>query len=935
MKPRRCLFNVASCLFGAVSIVLSVPASAETWNVNANGDWGTASNWSPATVPDGVGAIANLTFAIDTATRVVNLDSNRTIGVLTIGDVNNSHAYTLSAAGAAVLTMDNGASAASITAVAGSTGQTISVPISLLSSTLNITNNATVSTTVTRGLTLSNTISAGSVGAKQIVVNGTITSSPVSLSGNITDGAGSISISKSGAGTLSLSGAANNYSGGVTLGAGVLNVNSATALGTGALVINGGTIGSTAGAAVTVSTNNVQTWGGNFGFGGTQTLNLGTGAVTLTGSRSISMVNSGTTTAPTVTVGGAIGDGGSGFSLTTTGTAANTILRLSGTNTYSGGTNVNGGLVRFINAGALPTNGTLTIGVNGAVSVSGVHTTLGGWLGDARLSNTSTGALALQANNSENFDASANGFNTLSIGADTGFTVVYTGNITAGTLGYFAGGGGGSIEFSNANAFSGSSGLTVGKGGGGRVVLSSANTYTGETKVGVGSILDIRNSSALGSAAGGTVVDAGGGIELKNGVTINEALSITGTNSTATTANVTSGLASVTGSNEWAGNITVVTTASDNARFSVSSGSTLTVSGDVVTSGANALVLTSSGTGIISGDISGTAGIIQNGGSNWTLSGTNTYTGATRIDNGTVSVSSIATNLGNNTSAISLGETTTAGRLLYTGSGETTTRGIVLRSDTTGGGIIEQGGTGALIISGGVTGNASSTGPKTLTLQGSTSGTGELSGTIADNSGTARTNILKTGSGTWTISGAAKTYEGTTSVTGGTLNVSSALNNTSGLSVTNGTFALANNNILVDAATVSLGTGAVLQMGGFSDSFGVLTVTGANAILNLGGGDSLVTFANSTGATWTGALAITGWTGLALGGGTEQVNFTGGLTTPKLSAITFVNPTGFAAGTYSAKFVGTELVPDALIPEPSAFLLGMLGGAGLVLRRRR
>jgi len=945
MKPRRCLFNVASCLSGAASIVLAVSASAETWNVNAIGNWGTASNWSPATVPDGVGAVANLTFAIDASLpdgntiKTVTLDGARTIGVLTIGDTNNSHAFALS--GASTLTFDNGANPASITAVAGSIGQTISVPISLLSSSLNIVNSATSSTTTTRTLNITSTISAGSAGAKEIAVSGTIVSSPVTLGGIISNGGSdrTISISKTGAGTLTLSGA-NTFTGGVTVGAGTLNLNSAAALGTGLLTVNGGTITTTAASALTLTTNNAQSWAGNFSFGGSQGLNMGTGAVTLTGDRTITMASSGSNTVPTITVGGAIGDGGSGFSLNTAGTAANVILRLTGTNTYSGGTNVNGGLVRFINAGALPTNGALTIGENGAVSVAGIYSTLGAWLGDARLSKASTGALSLQTNNSENFDASATGFNTLSIGADSGFTVVYTGTITPGNAGYFAGGGGGTIEFSNPNAFAGDNTLKVGRGGGGKVILSSSNTYTGQTDVAAGTTLDIRNSGALGSAASGTVVAAGGGVELRGGVTISETLSITGTNSVTTAANVTSGLSSVTGINEWSGNISAATTVSDNVRLSVSSGSTFTVSGNVATTGSMALVLTGGGTGVISGNItntSGAAGIIQNGGSTWTLSGTNSYTGGTRIDSGTISVNSIATNLGNNTTAISFGEQTGSGRLIYTGTGETTTRGILLRSDSTGNGTIEQAGTGALIISGAVTGNTANTAgsSKTLTLTGSTSGTGQLSGTIADSGGVGRTNIAKTGSGTWTISGAAKTYEGTTSVTGGILNVSSALNNTSGLSVTNGTFALGNNNILVDAATVSLGAGAVLQMGGFADTFGVLTITGAGAILNLGGGDSLLTFANSTGATWTGSLAITGWSGLALGGGTEQVNFTGGLTTPQAASVTFLNPDGFAAGTYSAKFLGTELVPDALIPEPSAFLLAMLSGAGFVLRRRR
>lgn len=934
MKPRRNFFGLAASIFGAISLVLTLSASAQTWNVNLSGTWSTAANWTPAAVPDGAEAIANITFNIDTATRVVTLDSARTIGVLNIGDSNNTTAYGLS--GTAVLTMNNGANPASITAVAGSVAQTIAVPISVVSPTLNIVNNAATTTGTARGLTLSGAISGGSAGAKQIAVSGSIASSPVTLSGIISDGGGdrTISLSKSGTNNLTLTGV-NTFTGGVTQGGGNLYINNNSALGTGSLTLTGGNIGSTSGNAITLSGNNAQSWSGDFGFAGTQNVTMGTGAVTLTGNRSVALVGSGTTAVPVWTINGAIGDGGSGYSLTTTGVSGTpVIVRLSGANTYTGGTNVNGGIVRFISAAALPTTGTLSIGTNGAVSVSGVYTTIGGWLGDARLSSASSGALALQGTaSSENFNAITSGFNTLSIGADSGFTVVYTGTLTPGTAGYFAGGGGGSIEFSNADAFSGANTLTIGNGGGGKVILSSANSYTRETTVSAGATLDIRSSGALGTGAAGTTVAAGGGLELRNGVVINETLAISGTNSNASVTNNNAGLLSAAGANEWSGAISVNTTF-DNARFNAATGASLLVSGAVTTTGANALVLTGAGTGEVSGIISGSSAIIQNGGSTWKMSGVNTFTGGMRIDNGTVSVSSIAQNLGNNTSSISLGEGTGTGRLLYTGTGETTARGIVLRSDTTGGGIIEQAGTGALVISGAVTGSSSTTGPKLLTLQGSTAGTGELTGTIADTAGTAKTNLLKTGSGTWTVSGAAKTYEGTTSVTGGVLNVSSALTNSSALSVSTGTFVYGAGNLIADSSSVTLGAGGIVRMAGFSDSFGALTLSAGAAVLDLSGGNSIATFALSTGSTWTGTLSVTGWSGLAAGGGTEQLNFTGGLTGSQTGAITFVNPDGFAAGTYSSKFVGSELVPDVLIPEPSIALLGLSGGLLLIRRRR-
>ncbi len=91
--------------------------------------------------------------------------------------------------------------------------------------------------------------------------------------------AGGGALIKTGSGALTIA-TANTYTGGTTLNAGVLNVNNALALGTGVLAINGGKLDNTSGG-LTMSTNNPQSWNGNFEFVGTQNLSMGTGAVTL------------------------------------------------------------------------------------------------------------------------------------------------------------------------------------------------------------------------------------------------------------------------------------------------------------------------------------------------------------------------------------------------------------------------------------------------------------------------------------------------------------------------------------------------------------------------------------------------------------------------------------------------------------------------------
>jgi autotransporter-associated beta strand protein len=130
-----------------------------------------------------------------------------------------------------------------------------------------------------------------------------------------------------------------------------------SSLGNGTFTINGGTIDNTSGSPVTLATNNAQSWAGDFAFTGTNDLNLGTGAVTMTGSRNVA-VNGGT-----LTVGGAIG--GSTFSLTKNGGGT---LLTTGTNSYTGGTNVNNGTFQ-VQSGSLSTTG--TVNVNGGSTFGG------------------------------------------------------------------------------------------------------------------------------------------------------------------------------------------------------------------------------------------------------------------------------------------------------------------------------------------------------------------------------------------------------------------------------------------------------------------------------------------------------------------------------------------------------------------------------------
>ncbi len=168
---------------------------------------------------------------------------------------------------------------------------------------------------------------------------------------------------KSGTASTTL-GTANTYAGGTTVNNGTLNLNNASAIGTGTLVLNGGTIDNTSEVPITLSTNNAQTWAGDFAFGGSSDLNLGTGAVALTGNRTLT-----TNGAGNLTVGGVIS--GTGFGPTKAGPGK---LTLAGANTYTGATNVNGGTVVVtgaINAANAANGGQIAVENNGTLRIAG------------------------------------------------------------------------------------------------------------------------------------------------------------------------------------------------------------------------------------------------------------------------------------------------------------------------------------------------------------------------------------------------------------------------------------------------------------------------------------------------------------------------------------------------------------------------------------
>ena len=272
-----------------------------------------------------------------------------------------------------------------------------------------------------------------------------------------------------------------------------------------------------------------------------------------------------------------------------------------------------------------------------------------------------------------------------------------------------------------------------------------------------------------------------------------------------------------------------------------------------------ALVFMRSDTISVDNVISGTGSLAQSGLGTLTLTGASTYTGATKVTSGILKagVASVAGTSGafGNNSAVTLSNATGAGL-------------DITEFNTQIGSLAGGGSLGGNVTLGG----------STLTVGGNNLAS-TFSGIISGDAG----NLIKTGSGTLTLTG-ANTYTGTTTISAGTMQVGDG-----GTLGTLGSGAITDNAALVfkrfdviSVANVISGSGSLTQSGA-----GTLTLTGANTytgattvtsgILKAGvatvagtsgtfGNNSAVTLSNATGA----GLDITGYNtqiGSLAGGG--------------------------------------------------------------------
>ncbi|WP_183005759.1 autotransporter-associated beta strand repeat-containing protein [Achromobacter sp. UMC71] len=312
-------------------------------------------------------------------------------------------------------------------------------------------------------------------------------------------------------------------------------------------------------------------------------------------------------------------------------------LVLSGINTYTGGTAINGGVLQVAQdanlgnaAGALSLNGG-TLRATGTFATARA-TTLGAGGGSFDV----TGANVLTMNSAINGSGALSklGTGTLALAADN----VYAGGttITAGTLQLGTGAGGsatgsilgnvansGTLAFnrSNAYAFGGTISGTGGvmQMGAGTTTLTANNTYTGGTTISAGT-LQLGNGGTTGAILGNVVNNGGLVFNRGNGYAFGGVISGTGT-----VNQQGAGTTVLSANNAYAGATTV------NAGGLFVNGDQTAATGATTVNNSATL----GGKGVIGGDVTLTGNSVLSPGDNSATPGTLTIQGSLTLGSGT------------------------------------------------------------------------------------------------------------------------------------------------------------------------------------------------------------------------------------------------------------------------------------------------------------
>src|SRR3989440_269792 len=531
------------------------------------------------------------------------------------------------------------------------------------------------------------------------------------------------------------------------------------------------------GSGYTVAGNSIALAAGNLSdtnAAGSNTISL---AISMAATRTFSISNA----AETLTISGVI-SGAGGLTKTGSGT-----LTLSASNSYTGLTTISAGTLKLGAAGGATNTPLGTTGAGTTVSAGAALDLNGFTLGTAEaLTLNGTGVASGGAlTNSSATAATYSGLITLGSASSI---VASSGNIIVSNAGTITGSGfgltlDGTSAASSIASIIGTGAGTVTKSGTGTWTVSGANTYTGLTTISAGTLqLGANNSVPSGSA-----VTATGTFDLAG---FNDAIGSLSGGGTVTNSSAT--------------NASTLTTGGDN---------TSTTFSGVIQDGNQQVLLTKAGTGRM------------------TLSGVNTYTGATAINGGVLSIAA-DNNLG------AAPGSATPGQLAFGGGTLQTTATFTLSSNR-----------GIAFNSTGTIDVASST---TLTYGGIAAGAGGLT---------------KTSPGALTLAG-NNTYTGTTTVSAGMLLVNGSQSG-SAVNVDGGTLG-GTGTVGAITSTVSGGT---VSTGSLDTSPGILN--SGNLNLAAAGTRSFVVQPNGTTAgSGYDQLNVTGTVNLTGAALTATVGFT-------------------------------------------------------------
>lgn len=849
-----------------------------TGTLTINGANTSFGNTAGFTIGNGTVVAAN-TASMGNVGQIVTLSSASGFGTLDLATDTTANAYVLnfgSVAGAGGTVLVNRAtSGAAITHTMGvatlgnakvnaqAGGNVTSGTPTLEFTGINLSagaggDGATTFNPTTANILISGSISRSGSSANSLVLDG-------SSSGNLISGiiSGPQTLTKSNTSTWELSNA-NTFAGNTKVTGGTLKL-------TNSLAIQSSAFDTSGAGTLDISTINNPTFGGL------------TSATSYALPSNVTSLTLNPSSGATQTYSGNLSRTGGGSGLTLTKTGAGTQI-LSGTNSYTGLTTVNGGELRVTSAGAIGgTNVTVTTGqlaLDGGVTVSGKSLTTSGsgtnffgGLQSVSGTNTWDGSVTLGADLSR-------------LGARKNATLVVSGVIDDGSNTY-------GMVVRNENVGNNNNGVgnsnTV-------TVLSGVNTYGGNTQLihgvtkldGGDNRLPVGTVLQFGSATTNAKFDMNGR---------NQELAGLAVTSTSTDSNRDWNANELTNSSATLSTLTVNTVADQTF------GGTLT-----------------NNVGLITGKIA----LVKSGSAKLTLTSTNTFTDGTSIDNGTLALGHATDTLRDD------GAVNVNGGELALGTNTDTVGAVTLTSGSITG-------TGA----GKLTGTGSNFDVRSGTISAKLGGTVGLNkttgGTVtitSDNSIGGYTGATNVSSGKLVVNGNISTSSLITVDSGATL----AGSGTVGKTVINGTLAVGNSPGTMNFTdTLELNGATEMEIDGLAGAgvtgghdFINLTGAGAAGVLIYGGTLSLnigTTFGIGS-YSWNlfdMASSTGNFTSISL---TNQ--YAGSLLDAELSGVW-----NLTSGDNTWQFTqSTGVLGLTVVPEPNAALLGGLS-ALLLMRRRR